>query len=114
MPGTTFSTDVRTLAELTILDLHGDINRDAQSGLETAYRQAEERGVSVALNFTDTDYINSTGIAVIVGILAMARTKGISVRAFGLSDHYRRIFEITRLSDFMTVHTDQQAALAAG
>jgi anti-anti-sigma factor len=114
MPGTPFSTDVRTLAQLTVLELHGDINRDAQSGLEAAYRQAEDRRLPVVLNFTDTDYINSTGIAVIVGILAMARTKGLGVGAFGLSDHYRRIFEITRLSDFMTVHADQQAALAAG
>ena len=32
---------------------------------------------------------------------------GIEVTAFGLSDHYREIFEITRLADFMTIADDE-------
>jgi anti-anti-sigma factor len=66
----------------------------------------------VILNFTDVDYINSTGIAVIVGLLARARSDGRPLKAFGLSDHYREIFQITRLADFMPIFDDQPAALA--
>ena len=47
-----------------------------------------------------------------MGLLAQARTDGARSSAFGLSDHYREIFEITRLSDFMTI-TDDEAALDA-
>ena len=62
----------------------------------------------------DVDYINSTGIAVIVGVLAMARAEDREVGAFGLTDHYREVFSITRLSDFMTIYDDETAAVAAG
>ena len=55
------------------------------------------------LDFTRVGYINSTGIALIVGLLARARKRGQDVRACGLAEHYREIFEITRLSDFMTI-----------
>ena len=55
------------------------------------------------LDFANVEYINSTGIALIVGLLARARTDQRPVSARGLSEHYREIFEITRLSDFMTI-----------
>jgi anti-anti-sigma factor len=68
----------------------------------------------VLLDFRGVDYINSTGIAVIVGILAMARAEDRVVAAFGLTDHYREVFNITRLADFMTIYDDETAAAAAG
>jgi anti-sigma B factor antagonist len=55
------------------------------------------------LDFSNVEYINSTGIAVIVGLLARARANRQTLSARGLSEHYRQIFEITRLSDFMTI-----------
>ena len=55
--------------------------------------------------------IGST-IALIVGRLAQARKQKRRLVTFGLSDHYREIFEITRLSDFMTLYASEQAALA--
>ena len=57
----------------------------------------------VELNFSGVDYINSTGIALIVGLLARARAAHRPIAAVGLSEHYREIFTITRLSDFMEI-----------
>jgi anti-sigma B factor antagonist len=62
----------------------------------------------VVLDFAAVDYINSTGIALIVGILAEARKSGQEVRAKGLAQHYREIFRITRLSDFMTILDEEE------
>ena len=56
--------------------------------------------------------INSTGIALIVGVLAEARNDKRKVIACGLSGHYREIFQVTRLSDFMPIFADEQEALA--
>ena len=44
----------------------------------------------------------------------MARAEEREVGAFGLSDHYREVFNITRLSDFMTIYDNETAAVAAG
>ncbi len=60
----------------------------------------------MVLDFTAADYINSTGIALIVRLLADARRLHCEVRARGLTEHYREIFRITRLSDFMTIEAD--------
>jgi anti-sigma B factor antagonist len=48
-------------------------------------------------------YINSTGIALVVRMLAEARRDGRGVRAVGLTPHYQTIFRITRLSDYMDI-----------
>ena len=61
------------------------------------------------LDFTRVDYINSTGIALIVRLLAEARRDHREVIAVGLSDHYREIFRITRLSDYLTIADDPPA-----
>ena len=66
-------------------------------------RQPAAGAASIRLDFTAVAYINSTGIALIVGLLGRARAAAVPVSACGLTDHYREIFEITRLSDFMTI-----------
>ena len=86
----------------TTITLAGDIDGSARDALDAAYT-AVAGDDPVLLDFTRVGYINSTGIALIVGLLARARTDQRPVSARGLSDHYREIFEITRLSDFMTI-----------
>lgn len=96
----------------TIIELMGTVNRAAKESLEAAYEETD--GSRVLLDFSKVDYINSTGIAVIVGVLAMARAEERVVGAYGLSDHYREVFQITRLADFMTIYDDETAAVTAG
>jgi anti-anti-sigma factor len=100
--------------EGVIVRMTGTVNRLAKEGLEAAYEEATSRPGRVLLDFGGVDYINSTGIAVIVGVLARARAEGREVAAFGLTDHYREVFQITRLADFMAIYDDQKAAVAAG
>lgn len=100
---------VRGEGEGIVIALTGDLNSSSQRALEEAYAEAVAgRPRYIALDFTDADYINSTGIAVIVG-LARARTQEIEIKARGLSNHYREIFEITRLSDFITIEGSMDA-----
>ena len=111
MPGTAFEVKVERTDRATTLRMSGDVNRTAQEGLADAY-EASGPG-PVVLDFSEVDYINSTGIAVIVGVLAKARAAGRAVRAFGLTDHYREIFEITRIADFMGIFDDENDAVMA-
>jgi anti-anti-sigma factor len=95
-----------------ILDLVGDVDASAEAALQSAYDEAVRQSRPVVLNFARAGYINSTGIALIVGLLAQARARGVQITAFGLSDHYREIFEITRLADFMTIADNENGAVA--
>jgi anti-sigma B factor antagonist len=96
-----------------VLDLRGEINGFGQETLDAAYTEAETKDPqAILLNFEEVDYINSTGIALIVGLLARARASKRRLLAYGLSDHYVEIFNITRLSDFMGVYPDEESALS--
>ena len=93
------------------ISLTGRVDRDGDQALVAAYAAARDTGSGpITLDFTATDYINSTGIALIVRLLAEARRDHREVVAVGLSDHYREIFRITRLSDYMTIADPQPAA----
>jgi anti-anti-sigma factor len=97
-----------------VIALAGELNASARQALDEAYAEATAQDPDhVVLDFSRADYINSTGIAVIVGLLAQARAQAIEIRARGLSDHYREIFELTRLDDAVGIHTSEDAALAA-
>lgn len=106
---------VRREDGVAIVDLSGDINGFAEAVLNTAYDEAADVNQhTLVLNFDQVDYINSTGIALIVSLLGKARKDQRKVIAYGLSDHYTEIFEITRLSDFMDIVADEGAALQHG
>ena len=90
--------------DVILIRLSGRIDGDAGTTLDTAYAAASaSQPPAVELDFAGVDYINSTGIALIVTVLAKARAQKRTVRALGLSDHYQHIFEITRLSDFIEI-----------
>lgn len=93
----------------SLIVMSGTVNRNAKQDLETAYEEASAAGGQILLDFTNVEYINSTGIAVIVGVLAMARAVDRDIGAFGLTEHYKEVFEITRLSDFMHIYEDATA-----
>lgn len=114
MPAIPFSAEVSGGPELATLELHGDVNAAADAGLGTAWETATALGAGVVLlDFSDAAYINSTGIALIVQVLADARRNGREVRACGLSPHYTEIFQITRLSDYMRIFDDATSATTA-
>ncbi len=107
-----FTVQIRNQASLSTLDLSGEINAFAEADLSQAYEQAERRGAStIALNFSQVSYINSTGIALFVGLLARARKSHRTLAVYGLSDHYREIFEITRLADLMSIYSSEASLL---
>jgi anti-anti-sigma factor len=98
----------------SILDLRGEMDGFADEAMERAYAEAAAtQPQRLLLNLGGVDYINSTGIALIVAILAQARRDRIALLTCGLSEHYQEMFRITRLSDFIPIFPDEESALAA-
>ena len=113
MPANHLEANVRREPGGAVLDLRGEINGFAEEALNAAYVEAEAKDPeAILLNFEGVDYINSTGIALIVGLLARARASKRRLMAYGLSEHYVEIFNITRLSDFVGVYPDEESALS--
>jgi anti-anti-sigma factor len=118
MPSDRLTAEVRDEAPDGVrVHLQGDVDSAADAALTAAGSEVLARDPRrVVLDFGDVDYINSTGIALIVRLLAEARRDHREVIAEGLSAHYREIFRITRLSDFLTIADPSAAtpALAGG
>ena len=99
-------------ARVVVLDVSGELRADAREGMEAAYADAASREPqAVVLNLSEVAYMDSSGIALLVGLLARARRDGRELSAYGLSDHYRQIFTITRLSEFIHVYDDEPSAV---
>jgi anti-anti-sigma factor len=109
-----FEAAVRQEGRVAVVDLRGEIFGPADEALQAAYAEATSTSPeAVLLNFEDVSYINSSGIALIVGLLAKARGTGTELRAYGLTEHYREIFQITRLADLIGIYPDEQSAVVA-
>jgi anti-sigma B factor antagonist len=79
-----------------------------------AYARASAPGVTaIILSFTDLAYMNSGGIGLLVTLLVRVNRHSQRLLAFGLSDHYRQIFELTRLDEAVGIHDTEAEALAA-
>ena len=106
----------RALPGAAVIELSGEVDGAAAAVLTEAYERAVEASPenhdTVVLDFAGVDYINSTGIALIVSVLAKARAERREVVASGLSPHYREIFDITRLSDFIELFPDLDRAVS--
>jgi anti-sigma B factor antagonist len=114
MTGAEFDASIRSQPGIATIDLSGEINSFAENALNHAYSEAEKNDPQrIVLNFTQVSYINSTGIALIVGLLSRARKANRNLAVFGLSEHYLEIFQITRLADFMVIYPDEGSALEA-
>ena len=98
----------------SVIDIRGEINGFAENVLMDAYTLAGAGGVKgIVLNFTDLEYMNSSGIGLLVTVLIRAQRQGQRLLAYGLSEHYRQIFELTRLSDAIAIFNSEEEAIAA-
>jgi anti-sigma B factor antagonist len=108
----------RVVPGAAVIELAGEVDGSAAAVLTAAYERAVTASAdsadlgTVVLDFAAVDYINSTGIALIVSVLDRARAERRKVVASGLSAHYREIFDITRLSDFIELFPDLDRAVS--
>ena len=78
-----------------------------------AYTQASNGSKkTIILDFSDLDYMNSSGIGLIVTLLIRANRHNQRVSAVGLDDHYKQIFELTRLDEAISIYNSEAEALA--
>ena len=96
------------------IDIEGDVTAQCENVLMDAYTQAVSGATrAVILNFGGLEYMNSGGIGLLVTLLIRANRQGRKLLAVGLSDHYRQIFNLTRLDEAIGIFDDEAAALAA-
>src|SRR5262245_28275717 len=98
----------------SVIDVGGEVTAAAESALMDAYARASSSGARlILLNFSGLEYMNSSGIGLLVTLLVRANRQHQRIAAYGLSPHYKDIFEITRLDEAIHIYDTEADALAA-
>lgn len=117
MPQAQVTMNVRKVRDgAAVIDIQGELTGFAEGVLMEAYEQASDGRVrAIILNFEGLEYMNSSGIGLLVTLLIRVNREKQRLLTYGLTEHYRHIFELTRLDDAIAIHdTEQEALEAAG
>ena len=99
----------------SVIDIRGEVTSFAEGSLMEAYNQAtENQSNAIILNFENLEYMNSGGIGLLVTLLIRAQRNDQRLMAYGLNEHYRQIFELTRLNEAIGIYGNEADAVAAG
>jgi anti-sigma B factor antagonist len=115
MPEAQVKMNVRKAGQkASIIDVQGELTAFAEDVLMDAYNQASDGHVrAIILNFEELEYMNSSGIGLLVTLLIRINREKQQLLTYGLSDHYRSIFQITRLDDAIAIHDSEEEAIQA-
>jgi anti-sigma B factor antagonist len=111
----TLALEVRHVADtVAIIDIEGEITAFCEEALMDAYMSGAADGTkAVILNFTGLEYMNSGGIGLLVTVLVRANRAKQKLLAYGLTEHYAQIFELTRLNEAIGIYDTEHEAVAA-
>jgi anti-anti-sigma factor len=99
---------------IMLLDIEGDITAFSEPFLNDAYKRASDEGASrILLKVGEDAYINSGGIAVLIQVLAQTKRNNQNIGITGLSDHFKKIFNMVGITKFATIHSSVEEGLAA-
>lgn len=105
---------LRRVENGVIIDLIGDVTNRGEKAIKSAYQQAlEGEPTRVFFNFSETEYINTSGIAVLIGIVMAAEKGGRRIGLFGMSAHYSKVFTLVRLPLYAEIYETENQALAS-
>jgi len=98
---------------ITALRFSGDITSTSKEVVLGTYQGLPSEVNWIVLDFSKVEYINSSGLALIIQVLMQARNTGRSIHAFGLTDHFRKVFTMVGITKYTELHADESSACAA-
>jgi anti-sigma B factor antagonist len=115
MPAPVATVSARVLDQtIAIIDVSGDLTAACEGLLMDAYAEAGgEHLRAVVLNLSGLEYMNSSGIGLLVTLLVRVNRHKQRLLTYGLTDHYREIFDLTRLDDAIGIYADEPEAIDA-
>jgi len=104
---------IRQRAGVAIIDLAGDVTTFAEDKINSAYAHVTGQGATnILLHFQHSDYINSAGIAILIGVATEAQRNNQRIAISGLSQHFQRVFRMVGLAQYIDIYQDEDEAFA--
>ena len=103
----------KPVPEVSVIDLQGEVTGQVENALMDAFAEASNGTTkTIILNFNELEYMNSSGIGLLVTLLIRTQRQKQDLVAYGLSEHYQEIFTLTRLDEAITTYNSEAEALA--
>ncbi|MFH0991487.1 MAG: STAS domain-containing protein [bacterium] len=97
---------------VSILEIKGDVTSIAEGPILDAYQKVtKESAKKILLKFNQSDYINSAGIAIIIAMVSDGQKQKQKIGVTGLSNHFKKIFDIIGLVDYLEIYDTENDAL---
>ena len=100
------------IGDVTIFEIKGDVTAASEPFLKESYKNATDQGTEkILLKFEETAYINSGGIALLIQLLAETKKNNQQIGITGLSDHFKKIFNMVGITKFAQIYDTREEAL---
>jgi anti-sigma B factor antagonist len=96
---------------ITVLRFSGDISSTSHDALLGTY-ETVSKSQPVLLDFSKVEYINSSGIALVIQMLMEANKNSQKIAAFGLTPHFQKVFTMVGITKYASLYPDEAAAKA--
>lgn len=97
-----------------VVQVEGQLIVGNRQELKELVREALEAGErKFVIDFTETGYIDSSGLGALVSISKKVREAGGDLRLAGLNEDLRSLFELTKLDTLFAIADTRDQALAA-
>jgi anti-anti-sigma factor len=105
---------VRTQDDIAIIDMKGDVTSFADETINSLVQKTVDGGFKKCIfNFGEVSYINSSGIAILIGVVTGLSSKGVEFKVYGLTPHFKKIFRMIGLTQYVTVYNSEADAIAS-
>jgi anti-anti-sigma factor len=98
---------------VTVLRFTGDITSASKAAVLGTFQGLPPGTKRILLDFSGVDYLNSSGIALIIQLMIGASKGGQTVQTFGLKPHFIKVFTMVGITRYTKLHPDEQTACAA-
>jgi anti-anti-sigma factor len=98
---------------ITVLRFSGDITSASQPAVMGTYEGLPDIAKRILLDFSKVEYLNSSGIALVIQMMIAASKRGQTIRTFGLSPHFQKVFTMVGITKYTSLHPDEASACAA-
>jgi anti-anti-sigma factor len=102
----------REKGDIKIIDLRGDFTLFADETVNSTIKPLINDGIiKIVLNFSNVGYINSSGIAIIIGLVTLLSNKGGRFKTYGLTPHFQKVFNMVGLTQYMDLFEEEEEAI---
>ena len=94
---------------VTVLRFTGDISSSSRDAVLGTY-EGVVKNRPVLIDFSKVEYINSSGIALVIQMLMEANKNGQKIAAFGLTPHFQKVFTMVGITKYASLYPDEATA----